>query len=57
MKPKKKQKPVEEATWEYDMTQPMGILPDGVSLTQNIGCVSTRIKKPDVKAEKKNNNE
>lgn len=41
-KPKKQLKEVEE----WDLSQGMGILPDEVSLTQNIGCVGDRKAKP-----------
>ncbi len=30
---------------EWDLSQGMGILPDDISLTQNIGCVSGKSKK------------
>jgi hypothetical protein len=42
MKKQKTQKPVAE---EWDLSEGMGILPDDVSLTQNIGCVGGGNKK------------
>ncbi len=43
MKKKKNQEPAEE----WDIGQGMGILPDDVSLTQNIGCVGGKTPKPE----------
>ena len=39
MTPPKKKKPEQEIASEWDLSQGMGILPDDLSLTQNIGCV------------------
>ena len=48
MKSSKNNKPTEKETEEeeWDLSQGMGILPDDISLTQNIGCVGGRSKKP-----------
>jgi hypothetical protein len=40
------QKPEEQAE-EWDLSQGMGILPLGISLTQNIGCVRSKNKNPE----------
>ncbi|SEG48375.1 hypothetical protein [Algoriphagus boritolerans] len=42
MKKQKSQKPPAE---EWDMREGMGILPDDIPLTQNIGCVGGKTKK------------
>jgi hypothetical protein len=41
----KKQKTRNPLAEEWDLSEGMGILPSDISLTQNIGCVSERIKK------------
>lgn len=41
MTKKKKQ----EAAEEWDLSEGMGILPDDISLTQNIGCVGGKTSK------------
>ena len=43
MKKSKKQPKTAE---EWDLSQGMGILPDDISLTQNIGCVGDKSTKP-----------
>ncbi|MDP2040283.1 MAG: hypothetical protein Q8S14_12135 [Algoriphagus sp.] len=52
MKKQKTQKPLAE---DWDLSEGMGILPSDISLTQNIGCVSERIKKPNQDRPKKEN--
>jgi hypothetical protein len=42
---KSKLKTQEPEAEEWDLSQGMGILPDDISLTQNIGCVSGKSKK------------
>lgn len=42
---KPKEKREESEAEEWDLSQGMGILPDNVSLTQNIGCVGGKNKK------------
>lgn len=45
-KPEKlKLKGQEKEAEEWDLSQGMGILPDDISLTQNIGCVGSKSKK------------
>ena len=44
MKPIPKKTEESEAE-EWDLSQGMGILPDDISLTQNIGCVGGKNKK------------
>lgn len=52
-KHKPKKKPIEEAYAEdWDLENGMGILPEDISLTQNIGCVGGRKKS---KSNKKSN--
>lgn len=41
----KKQKSQEPLAEEWDLSEGMSILPDNVSLTQNIGCVGGKPKK------------
>lgn len=41
----KKQKSQKQWTEEWDMREGMGILPDDIPLTQNIGCVGGKPKK------------
>ena len=41
----KKQKPKDRHAEEWDLSEGMGILPDNLSLTQNIGCVGGKPKK------------
>ena len=43
MTKKKKQ----EAAEEWDLSNGMGIFPDDISLTQNIGCVGGKTSKPE----------
>ncbi len=38
-------KPQESEAEEWDLSQGMGIFPNDISLTQNIGCVSSKSKK------------
>ena len=53
-KPKKPYpKPQESEAGEWDLSQGMGILPDDIPLTQNIGCVGS---KKEVKTPLKNGN-
>jgi len=42
MAPPKKKKPEQEEASEWDLSEGMGILPDDISLTQNIGCVGSK---------------
>ena len=42
MNPPKKKKTEQEEAPEWDLRQGMGILPDEISLTQNIGCVGAK---------------
>lgn len=51
----KKPKKLPEATEEWDLTKGMGILPDDISFTQNIGCVGGKTKKPELPNSKKEN--
>lgn len=45
-KPEKpKSKTQESEAGEWDLSQGMGIFPDDISLTQNIGCVGGKSKK------------
>ena len=44
MKKKKKQ----DVAQEWDLSQGMGILPEGIALTQNIGCVGGKLSKPEM---------
>jgi hypothetical protein len=37
----------QETAEEWDISEGMGILPDGISLTQNIGCVGGKTSKPE----------
>lgn len=41
----KKQKPQKPPAEEWDMSEGMGILPDDIPFTQNIGCVGGKTKK------------
>lgn len=43
MKKQKKPKPLAE---EWDFSEGMGILPDHIPFTQNVGCVGGKDKKP-----------
>lgn len=48
MKPKSnkpEEKTQESEAEEWDLSQGMGILPDDIALTQNIGCVGGKNKK------------
>lgn len=51
----KKKKPEQEEASEWDLTQGMGILPDDVPLTQNIGCVGGKPSKPEKPINKPDN--
>lgn len=42
----KKQKQAKPAAEEWDLSEGMGILPSDISLTQNVGCVGGKVKKP-----------
>jgi hypothetical protein len=44
---KKKKKPIEPIASEWDLSENFGIFPEGISLTQNIGCVGGKSKKPE----------
>jgi hypothetical protein len=46
MKKQKQEKPIAE---EWDISEGMGILPADISLTQNVGCVGSKSKKPTTK--------
>ncbi|EAZ81587.1 hypothetical protein [Algoriphagus machipongonensis] len=48
-KPKKSKSPKEEVPNEWDLSQGMGIFPEDVSFTQNIGCVGGKGKPKDEK--------
>lgn len=51
----KKQKKPAELAEEWDFSQGMGILPDDVPLTQNIGCAGGKSQKAKkAESEKKN---
>lgn len=50
----KKQKKLPELSEEWDISQGMGILPEEVPFTQNIGCVGGKTKKPETKKSKNN---
>lgn len=41
----KKSTPTPPYAEEWDLSEGMGILPEGISLTQNIGCVGSSVKK------------
>jgi len=52
-KERKTPKPESTEIQEWDLSQPFGIFPDDISLTQNIGCVGGKKKKePSVKPNK-----
>jgi hypothetical protein len=52
-KESKTPKPESTEIQEWDLSQPFGIFPDDISLTQNIGCVGGKKKKePSVKPNK-----
>ncbi|WP_187176641.1 hypothetical protein [Algoriphagus sp. AK58] len=44
---KKKKLPEEPMATEWDLSEGFGILPNDIPLTQNIGCVGGKPKKPD----------
>jgi hypothetical protein len=48
MKTNKSKKPPEKEieAEEWDLTEGMGILPNDIPFTQNIGCVGGKTKKP-----------
>ncbi len=51
----KKQKKPEELAEEWDLSKGMGILPDDIPLTQNIGCAGGKSpKSKKAEPEKKN---
>jgi hypothetical protein len=53
--PMKKQKKPEELAEEWDLSKGMGILPDDIPLTQNIGCAGGKSpKSKKAEPEKKN---
>jgi hypothetical protein len=52
---KKKKLPEEPVASEWDFSEGFGILPTDVSLTQNIGCVGGKGKKPDLSPTKPEN--
>lgn len=52
---KKKKLPEEPMATEWDLSEGFGILPNDVSLTQNIGCVGGKSKKPDPSKNKPEN--
>lgn len=41
---KNNKKTVQELAEEWDLSEGMGILPDDISLTQNIGCAGGKTK-------------
>jgi len=47
MKSQKKTKPEQEEATDWDLSEGMGVLPDDISLTQNIGCVGGKPAKGD----------
>lgn len=47
MKNSKNKKTPEKEAEEWDLSEGMGILPNDISFTQNIGCVGGKVKKPD----------
>ena len=47
-----KKKKAQNIAEEWDLSEGMGILPDDIPLTQNIGCVGGKTPKPE-KQEKK----
>ncbi|MBN7810013.1 hypothetical protein J0A68_03540 [Algoriphagus sp. H41] len=48
-----KKKKEENTAAEWDLSQGMGILPDDISFTQNIGCVGGKAAKPEKPEDKK----
>lgn len=54
LKHMKKNEPKKPLAEEWDLSEGMGILPDDIPLTQNIGCVGGKAKKP-VTEKSKNN--
>ncbi len=52
MKKQKKEKPFAE---EWDLREGMGILPDDIPFTQNVGCVGGKDKKPNPEKPKTEN--
>lgn len=44
----KKSKKLLETAQEWDLSQGMGILPEDISFTQNIGCVGGKPKKQEI---------
>jgi hypothetical protein len=53
----KKSKSIPPLAEEWDFSEGMGIIPEGVSLTQNIGCVGGSAKKVTPQISKKKNKE
>jgi hypothetical protein len=53
----KKQKKAEPLAEEWDLSEGFGILPKDISLTQNIGCVGGKSKKPEPSKIKTENKE
>lgn len=53
----KKSKSIPPFAEEWDFSEGMGIIPEGVSLTQNIGCVGGSAKKVTPQISKKKNKE
>lgn len=51
----KKQKSKDSIAEEWDMREGMGILPNDIPFTQNIGCVGGKTKKPESQASKPEN--
>lgn len=51
----KKPKSIPPLAEEWDISEGMGIIPNDVSLTQNIGCVGGKSKKPENQASKPKN--
>ena len=51
----KKPKSTPPLAEEWDLSEGMGIIPNDVSLTQNIGCVGGKTKKPESQSLKPKN--
>ena len=52
---KKKKAKTEEFADTWDLSKGMGILPEDISFTQNIGCVGGNTKKPSQEVRKPEN--
>jgi hypothetical protein len=51
----KKQKPEKPLAEEWALSEGMGIIPDNIPFTQNIGCVGGKVKKPTTEKPKSKN--